>query len=188
MKKTVDTSSPLAAGEAGRWMQSAPWMIAIVVLALDRITKMWVIENLQIGSFTPLLPGLALTHVHNRGIAFSLFAEGGPFSRVVLHAVILTAVVLIAWMLVRQPNQRRSAKLAFGMILGGALGNLTDRILYGWVVDFIHLWLRTGRGTWSWPDFNVADSAITTGAILLVLSELWPAKTAEGVIDAPNPD
>jgi signal peptidase II len=63
------------------------------------------------------------------------------------------------------------AGLAFGLILGGALGNLIDRVMFGWVIDFIHLWVRVGDRSWAWPDFNVADSAITVGACLLILNE-----------------
>ncbi len=157
-----------------RWL---PWITALVILLLDRITKSMVLEKLAVGSWTEVFPGFALTHVHNPGIAFSLFANGGPLSRVILHAVILTAVVLIAWMMVRHGHHQPMAALAFGLILGGAAGNLVDRVLYGWVVDFVHLWVRIGDRSWSWPDFNVADSAITIGAGLLVISEFRSSRT-----------
>lgn len=156
-----------------------PWLTALVVLVLDRITKMLVVEHLPIGSWTPVMPGFALTHVHNRGIAFSLFADGGWLSRILLHLVILTAVVVIAAMAVRHGHHRRLAGLAFGLILGGALGNLADRVLYGWVIDFLHLWVRVGQRVWSWPDFNVADSAITIGAVLLIVQELWRSQPGD---------
>lgn len=184
MRETQNSSSP-SPSVFGRGF---PWIVALVVLVLDRYTKVLVLNNLEIGSWKALIPGVALTHVHNRGIAFSLFAEGGPFSRVILHAVILTAVVLIAWMLVRQPHQRLWAKLAFGLILGGAIGNLVDRILYGWVVDFIHIWVRTSTGSWSWPDFNIADSAITVGAVLLVITEMTSKEPKNEDVDAPDSD
>ncbi len=148
-----------------------PWITATLIVILDRITKMAVMDHLAEGARLPVFPGLALTHVHNRGIAFSLFADGGPFSRIFLHGIILTAVVLIAWMLQRHGRHQLVAGVAFGLILGGAVGNLIDRVLYGWVVDFIHVWIKLGEHTWSWPDFNVADSAITVGAVLLILSE-----------------
>ncbi len=163
-----------------------PWLTALLVVAADRATKLWVLEHLSPGSWTPVLPGLALTHVHNRGIAFSLFADGGWLSRIVLHAVILIAITLIAAMAARHGRHRRVAGLAFGLILGGALGNLVDRILYGWVIDFVHVWVRIGERAWSWPDFNVADSAITIGAVLLIVEELWRPRTAEK--HAPDTD
>jgi signal peptidase II len=153
-----------------------PWITAALIVAIDRVTKMAIMDRLAEGAWVPVVPGVALTHVHNRGIAFSLFSDGGPVSRIVLHGVILTAVVLIAWMLQRHGSHQLLAGTAFGLILGGALGNLIDRVLYGWVVDFIHLWARFGDRTVSWPDFNVADSAITVGAILLIVNEfLGPA-------------
>jgi signal peptidase II len=162
-----------------------PWLTALTIVVADRLTKIAVFKNLDDGSWHHVFPGLTITHVRNPGIAFSLFADGGPLMRVLLHLVIFTAVVVIAWMVVRHGRQRILAGLAFGLILGGAVGNLLDRILYGWVLDFIHVWVRVGDRTWSWPDFNVADSAITVGAITLILTELFrPEKAA----DAPDPD
>jgi signal peptidase II len=149
-----------------------PWCTAIAIVIADRLTKLLVIREIPAGGWRSVAPGVALTHVHNRGIAFSLFSEGGWLSRIILHGVILTAVVLIAWMLFRHGQRQPMAGLAFGLILGGAVGNLIDRVMYGWVVDFIHLWVRIGDRSWAWPDFNVADSAITVGAGLLILNEL----------------
>ena len=156
-----------------------PWCTAVVIVIADRLTKMLVLEHLPVGGWRSVFPGLALTHVHNRGIAFSLFSEGGWLSRVVLHGVILTAVVLIAWMLFRHGQRQPMAGLAFGLILGGALGNLVDRVMYGWVIDFIHIWVRVGDRSWAWPDFNVADSAITVGAGLLILNEFLIQRRGE---------
>jgi len=163
-----------------------PWLTAAFVVAADRATKLLVLDRLELGSWTPVIPGLAITHVHNTGIAFSLFADGGWLSRALLHGVILTAVVLIAWMARRHGHHRLMAGFAFGLILGGAIGNLIDRVLYGWVVDFIHLWVRVGARSWSWPDFNVADSAITVGAILLILNELLAGR--DGASHASDSD
>lgn len=170
-----------------RW--HLPFITALAVLLADRASKLAVLANLEPGAFRPLLPGLALTHVHNRGIAFSLFAESGLLARTLLHGVIVTAVVVIAWMLVRHGGRDRTTSFAFGLILGGAIGNLIDRVLYGWVVDFVHLWVRIGDRIWSWPDFNVADSAITVGAGLLILHELLAHRAPqEESLDAPDPD
>lgn len=157
-----------------------PWLIAALVVAADRVTKVAVIRNLEPGSWVDVVPGLALTHVHNPGIAFSLFSGGGPLSRLLLHMVIVTAVVLIVWMVVRHGHHHALAGVSFGLILGGAVGNLIDRVLWGHVVDFIHAWARIGDRVWSWPDFNVADSAITVGAVLLIVSELVTGRKDRG--------
>jgi signal peptidase II len=163
-----------------------PWFTAAVIVVADRVTKILIVQGLDVGDWQPVFPGFSLTHVHNRGIAFSLFAEGGWQSRIVLHGVILIAVVLIAWMLFRHGQQRLIAGLAFGLILGGAVGNLIDRVLYGWVIDFVHLWIRIGDRTWSFPDFNVGDSAITVGAGLLILSELFGQRSKGGNASDPG--
>ena len=161
-----------------------PWLTALVVIVADRLSKAAVLENLAHGQWHAVFPGLTLTHVRNPGIA-SLFADGGPLTRVLLHLVILTAVVVIAWMVVRHPRHRVLSGFAFGLILGGAIGNLIDRILYGWVLDFIHVWVRIADRTWSWPDFNIADSAISVGAVLLILTELFRPEPTD---DAPDSD
>lgn len=162
-----------------------PWLTALVIIVADRVSKAAVLEHLAHGQWREVFPGLTLTHVRNPGIAFSLFAEGGPLTRVLLHLVILTAVVVIAWMVVRHPRHRVLAGFAFGLILGGAVGNLIDRVLYGWVLDFIHVWVRVADRTWSWPDFNIADSAISVGAVLLILTELFRPEPTD---DAPDSD
>ncbi len=146
-------------------MRSAlPWITALLVVAADRITKSMLMARLDPGGWHEVMPGFALTHVHNPGIAFSLFAGGGTLTRIILHLVIFTSVVIIAAMVVRHAQHSRLAGLAFGLILGGAVGNLIDRVLYGWVVDFIHVWARIGDRTMAWPDFNIADASITCGA------------------------
>jgi signal peptidase II len=162
-----------------------PWLTALVIVVLDRITKSMLMSRLEPGGWIEVMPGIALTHVHNPGIAFSLFAGGGPLTRVLLHLVIFTSVVIIAAMVVRHAHHSRLAGLAFGLILGGAVGNLIDRVLYGWVIDFVHLWVRVGGRTWSWPDFNVADAAISIGAVLLIISELRSQPRED---DAPDAD
>jgi signal peptidase II len=163
-----------------------PWLTAAAVVLVDRATKSAIMRTLDHGEWQHIFPGFTLTHVRNPGIAFSLFAEGGPLTRVILHLVILTAVVIIAWMVVRHGRHQLSAGIAFGLVLGGAVGNLIDRVLYGWVLDFLHVWVRIGDRTWSWPDFNVADSAITVGAIMLILIELIRPEPVEE--HASDPD
>jgi len=163
-----------------------PWITAILVVVADRITKGMILRRLDPGAWIDVLPGFALTHVHNRGIAFSLFAGGGPLTRVLLHLVIFTSVVIIAAMVVRHAHHSRLAGFAFGLILGGAVGNLIDRILYGWVIDFVHLWVHIGERTIAWPDFNVADASISIGAVLLIANGLRGGRRE--ATDAPDSD
>jgi signal peptidase II len=163
-----------------------PWLTAALVVVADRITKGMILAGLEPGAWVELAPGIALTHVHNRGIAFSLFAGGGPLTRILLHLVIFTSVVIIASMVVRHGHHSRLGGLAFGLVLGGAVGNLIDRVLYGSVIDFIHLWTRVGGRNLSWPDFNVADASITVGAVLLIANELRGHRTERD--DAPDTD
>jgi signal peptidase II len=173
-----------------------PWLTVLLVLVFDRATKMLIMARLEVGEWVAVVPGFSLSHVHNRGIAFSLFSTGGSLSRIVLHVVIVAAVALIAWMLVRDGAQAPMLGVGLGLILGGAVGNLVDRVLYGWVVDFIHVWVVVGGRVRSWPDFNLADSAITVGACLLILHELlsWRRRTRAAAepegdpADAPRPD
>lgn len=161
-----------------------PWITALLVVAADRITKSMLMARIEPGGWQEVMPGFALTHVHNPGIAFSLFAGGGTLTRIILHLVIFTSVVIIASMVVRHAQHSRLAGLAFGLILGGAVGNLIDRVLYGWVVDFIHVWARFSGRTMAWPDFNIADASITCGAILLIISEIRSARQDDDASDS----
>ena len=123
-------------------MQKAlPWIVALGVLVADRLTKMAVLRCLVPGTFVALLPGVALTNVRNTGIAFSLFADAGGTGRLVLQAAITAAVIIIAWIVYRHGGRTPLSSTSLGLILGGAAGNLVDRILHGWVLDFIHLWI-----------------------------------------------
>jgi signal peptidase II len=163
-----------------------PWLTAILVVVADRITKAMILARLEPGGWIEVFPGFAITHVHNRGIAFSLFAGGGPLTRIILHLVIFTSVVIIAAMVVRHGHHSRLGGLAFGLILGGAVGNLIDRVLYGSVIDFVHLWTKLAGRTWAWPDFNVADASITIGAVLLIANEFRGQRSERD--DAPDTD
>lgn len=146
-----------------------PWITAAVVIIADRITKGLVIDRIEPGSWIEVVPGFALTHILNRGIAFSLFAGGGPLTRIVLHLIIFTSVVIIAAMVVRHGHHSRFGGFAFGLILGGAIGNLIDRIRLGYVTDFVQV-LIAG---WPFPSFNVADAAISVGAAFLIIDALF---------------
>ena len=159
-----------------------PWLLlisAIIILA-DRLSKRWIESHVQLGGAIPLIPRiLRITHWTNEGAAFSLFAESGTPHLVHWFLIGFGGVAALAVLvfLVRLGNAFTLATVALALIFGGALGNLHDRILYGSVVDFIEVHIFS----YHWPDFNVADSAIVTGACLLLLDSLLPKR------DAPPP-
>ena len=148
--------------------------LSAAVVVLDRISKLWVEATISPYETIPVIPGFFdLIYTRNRGIAFGLFADAeGQLRPVLLIGValaVLCAVAVLIWRLPRRPDPRhRWLPAALGLILGGAAGNLYDRIVYGSVTDFLDVYV----GDWHWPAFNVADSAITTGALLLVLESV----------------
>lgn len=143
-----------------RWF----WLSA-VVLILDQYSKLIADSRLVLHDPVPLLPFLALRKAYNSGAAFSFLGDASGWQRwffIVLAVAVIG--VLLAWLRRLTAEQARMA-LALSLILGGAAGNLIDRVVYGHVIDFIDLYY----GAWHWPTFNIADSAITLGACLLVL-------------------
>jgi signal peptidase II len=155
----------------------APWLVlATGVWLLDRITKHFIVQWLRLGEEVPVLPMFSWIRLHNDGAAFSLLSGAGGWQRwfFVVVAVAFSAFLIHELRRV-QPGQWLNA-LAFGLILGGAWGNLYDRVVHGYVVDFI---LVHYQRIWFFPAFNVADAAITVGAalwILLIVREWWVAR------------
>jgi len=144
-------------------------LVALAVFAADQLTK-WVIGSaIPLHDSRPVIPGFfRLTHVKNRGAAFGIFADStSPMKIEVLILLSVVALVVVLMLLWGQPGARRIG-LGLALILGGALGNLFDRLAHGSVVDFLEFYLRG----FHWPAFNVADSAIVIGAGLLVLDML----------------
>ena len=148
--------------------RKAPFLLlALAVLALDQWTK-WLIEtHLTEQNSHEVLPGLLhISHVRNTGVAFGLFADSGSAGgRWVLALFGLVALGLIIALFHRTPSKERSLLVALALVLGGAVGNLLDRIWSGAVTDFIAVYI----GSYRWPDFNVADSAISIGLVLILL-------------------
>ena len=150
-------------------MRDRVWVLLIasgMVLA-DQITKLMVSRGIPLGDRIPLVDGyLAISHVQNRGAAFGLFA-GAPAGPVRVGLIIVSAfAVVLIWAYAREGWHQPDTVVAFGLILGGAIGNLVDRLRLHYVVDFIDV----SWGPYHWPSFNVADSAITIGAVTLFLS------------------
>jgi signal peptidase II len=145
------------------------WFLLTLAVAypLDQLSKRWIIESLYYGQTLEIVPGLIdLTHVRNPGGAFSVLAGASSDWRMpfFLGAGALAVGLLLVFYRRLPPQARLSAK-AIGMIMGGALGNLTDRVVHGEVID----WLDVHLGTYTWPTFNVADSCIVVGVGILIL-------------------
>ena len=161
--------TPAASRQPGlRWLWLAAW-----VLGLDQLTKLAVIETLvPYQDVVPVIAGFFnLVHVHNPGAAFSLFADQPGWQRGFFIAVAAIASVVILVLLRRTRGQPLFCA-ALALILGGAVGNVIDRALYGHVIDFIDWYLILDGQPWHWPAFNVADAGISIGAVLLVLDSL----------------
>ena len=146
------------------------FLIALIIIVADQVSKWVVLQSFRVGESVPVVPGLFdLTFVLNRGAAFSLFATlpeqiRNPF----FICVSITAAVLIIFYRVRYLHGHRLASFSLALILGGAIGNLIDRMRYGVVIDFFDAHI----GAYHWPVFNVADSAITVGVTLMCVDML----------------
>ena len=149
-------------------------LIAGVVLALDRFSKWIISTTIPLHESRSVIPGLfKLTHVTNGGAAFGLFSDSPSELRIVfLIFFSLLALVVVSALLWRHTQGLNSTAFALSLILGGALGNLWDRVLSGHVVDFLEFYI----GPYVWPDFNIADSAIVVGAAILMVEILFAPK------------
>jgi signal peptidase II len=147
-------------------------LLALLVIVIDQLTKVAVLERFELGERLSVIPGFFdLTLLFNRGAAFSFLAGHDGWQRWFFILIALGASGFIIHLLMRHGHQRMFS-IALGLILGGAVGNVIDRLIYGQVVDF----LLFHQGGWYFPAFNIADSAITVGAVLLILDELLRMK------------
>ena len=155
------------------------WLgLAFAIIVVDHLTKWWVSASLDYQEFIPVLPFFSLVLVHNTGAAFSFLADAGGWQRWFFIAVGVVATVIIVRLLRRHGDEPLALPLA--LVLGGALGNVIDRVVLGYVVDFLYFHYRG----FAWPAFNVADMAISVGAAMLVWDSLRGHKPAESK-DAP---
>jgi signal peptidase II len=146
-------------------------LIAISVVLLDRVTKWAVARNISLHDGRQVIPGFfRLTHVENRGAAFGLFADSPAQWKIAMLVMFsIIALVVVSALLWRNSHSLNTTGIGLALILGGAIGNLWDRLLTGRVVDFLLFYV----GSYQWPAFNVADSAIVVGASLLVIEILF---------------
>lgn len=142
-------------------------LIAALVIVADQFTKILIIGSYQLGDVHRVTSFFDLVRAHNFGAAFSFLNHAHGMQRWFFLGLGLAAAVFIVWLL-RRHGQQRLFAWALTLVLGGALGNVIDRAVHGYVVDFI----QVHAGGWYFPAFNVADSAISIGAVLLVLDEL----------------
>lgn len=146
----------------------APWLgIAAIIILLDQLTKITVSQLLAYGQSHPVTSFFNIVLAYNKGAAFSFLATQGGWQRYLFTGIAVAAVLLIIYLLKRHSGQRLFC-WALALILGGAIGNLIDRVIYGHVIDFLDFYI----GKWHWPAFNVADCAIVIGAVLFIVDEL----------------
>ena len=148
--------------------KNLPYLALVAfLLALDQMTKWFIARQIQLYGSHKVIPGFfSLTHIRNKGAIFGFFSHSG--SRIVFLALIaasLVALALVIYYFIKTPAAQRGMKLALSLILAGALGNQIDRLVRGYVIDFLDLYVRNRH----WPFFNVADSCITIGAALLLI-------------------
>jgi signal peptidase II len=154
-------------------MRKYYFLIAVIVVLLDRATKWWIAHTLAIGNTVPVIPGFfRLTHVQNRGAAFGLFDDSPTQLKIgILILFSVVALVVVMTLLWKNSHTLTATGVGLSLVMGGAVGNLWDRLFTHHVVDFLDFYIRS----YHWPAFNVADTAIVSGAILLV-SEIAFAK------------
>lgn len=166
--KSAPPPQPLPRGERGyaRWLG-----LSALIIILDQISKQWISSHFVYGESRALTDFFNLVLAHNTGAAFSMLNDAGGWQRWLFSAIAVIASVWIVWLL-RRHRQQKLFCLALALILGGALGNLIDRISFGYVVDFLDFhW-----GAHHFPAFNIADSAISCGAALLLLESFMHPK------------
>lgn len=150
------------------------WVSALVIV-LDQLTKLWASSSLSYAEPMPVMPSFNFTLMYNTGAAFSFLSEAGGWQRWFFAVVaVLISTVLLVWLKRLKPEQRWLA-VGITLVLGGALGNVWDRLYLGHVIDFIDIYYQD----WHWPAFNVADSAIFIGAAMLIIDGLRSDKQKE---------
>lgn len=159
--------------ERGFAFQNVHWLwLSVVVLIIDQVSKRLIIDHLDLFDRVPLFGQLNITLMHNTGAAFSILSDAAPWMFAVLAVAV--AVGILIW-LHRHPYGERLVAVALSLILGGALGNAIDRVVHGYVIDFIDFHI----GLWHYPAFNFADCAIVIGALLMAVDVFWPRRRRE---------
>ncbi|MBC3765438.1 signal peptidase II [Neptunicella marina] len=146
-------------GSGLRWL----WL-TVVMFAVDQISKHWVVGSMKLYDSIPVIPMFSITYVQNHGAAFSFLSTEGGWQRWFFTVIAVVVSVLILYWLKKTEAKQKLVPSAFALILSGALGNVYDRLHYGYVIDFLDVYYQQ----WHWPTFNIADSAIFVGAVFLI--------------------
>ncbi len=161
----------MARANPGSWL---PWLgLALAIFIADQFTKVLILGSLRLGDSTYVTGFFNIVRAHNSGAAFSFLAAASGWQRWFFTAIGVAAAIFIVWLLRSHAGQRLFS-FALALILGGAVGNVVDRLVHGYVVDFVQVHWHG----WYFPAFNVADSAITVGAACLILDELRRVRKA----------
>lgn len=141
------------------------WLwLSLLAIVLDQASKIAVDSTMQLYESIPLIPFFNLTYVHNKGAAFSFLSEAGGWQRWFFAALAFVISAVLSVWLARLQKHETLLAIALALVLGGAIGNLIDRLAYGYVIDFLDVYYNA----WHWPAFNIADSAITLGVVLML--------------------
>ncbi len=142
------------------------WLgLSLLAVILDQVSKLVVVSSMQLYQSIPITSFFKLTYVRNTGAAFSFLSEAGGWQRWFFAGLAIIISMVIAVWLTRLKQHETVLAVALSLVLGGAIGNLIDRLAYGYVIDFLDVYYEN----WHWPAFNIADSAITLGVVLMLL-------------------
>jgi len=154
------------------------WLwLSLLALVLDQGSKLAIAGSMKLYESIQIMPFFKLTYVHNTGAAFSFLSEAGGWQRWFFAGLALMISVVIAVWLTRLKKHETLLAVALALVLGGAVGNLIDRLAYGYVIDFLDVYYES----WHWPAFNIADSAITLGVVLMLAESF-------GLVHPKEPD
>jgi signal peptidase II len=152
------------------------WLwLSTLAIVLDQVSKVIIHHSMQLYESIPIMPYFNLTYVHNTGAAFSFLSEAGGWQRWFFAALALIISAVLSVWLARLQKHETLLACALSLVLGGAIGNLIDRLAYGYVIDFLDVYYNG----WHWPAFNIADSAITVGVALMLAESFGLGKAKE---------
>lgn len=150
------------------------FLLIVLIIITDQASKIWVSRTIPLFSHRVVIPGFFnLTHIHNRGAIFGFLSRSSsPLVQYILMGASIVAFFLVLYYFFKTPAQERFLHISLSLILAGALGNLMDRILRGYVIDFLDFYIKK----WHWPSFNVADASVSLGAAILIFFLLFKRK------------